>query len=407
MDDSINPLLGDNYGTLGQSPANTTLTITYRIGGGSDANVGVGQLTTIDSITTIPADLGVSNISVINTTPALGGADGETNDEIKHRTMGHISTQNRAVTKEDYEARSLNMPARYGNLAKVYASRGGSIRNATRNRLTDLVSRVQEVINLNYTFFDPSVEDVDKEQILTQIRSKLDADKDGGLTPQDFNILYETMDLAYSNVTQDDRLSTVDLYLLSYNNNKDLVNTSTIIKQNLKAYLNQFRLLTDQVTFYNGYIINFGVVFDVTAFAHVNKDEVKLQCIEKIREHFVVEKMQFKQIIYTYEIEKMLGDISGVQSVNYVTITQDNDYNLNTGGYGTNISVFSPGLYTTLINSDGTTSTTGNPGYGYYYDFGQFYGPSAVAGNGVILPAYEPSVFELKNPNQNIKGVVR
>ena len=59
-----------------------------------------------------------------------------------------------------------------------------------------------------------------------------------------------------------------------------------------------------------------------------------------------------------------------------------------------------------VINSDGTTSSGNNSEYGYYYNFSQFYGKEAVAGNGVILPAYEPSIFELKYPNQNIKGVV-
>ena len=48
-----------------------------------------------------------------------------------------------------------------------------------------------------------------------------------------------------------------------------------------------------------------------------------------------------------------------------------------------------------------------NEATGYYYDFGEFYGPEPVAGRGVILPGYEPSIFELKNPNQNIKGIVR
>ena len=99
--------------------------------------------------------------------------------------------------------------------------------------------------------------------------------------------------------------------------------------------------------------------------------------------------------------------VDGVRSINYVTITQDKDYNAQTGAGGSEQAVFTPGLYTTLIQSDNTTTTTGNGGYGYYYDFSKFYGPDAVSGRGVALPAYEPAVFELKNPNQNIKGIVR
>ena len=114
--------------------------------------------------------------------------------------------------------------------------------------------------------------------------------------------------------------------------------------------------------------------------------------------------MQFKQIIYTSELENLLMGVEGVRSINYVTLTQVVDYNASSDS---TVEIFSPGLYNVLISSDGTTSTGNNTGYGYYYDFSQFYGPDAVAGDGVILPAYEPAVFELKNPNQNIKGIVR
>ena len=75
-------------------------------------------------------------------------------------------------------------------------------------------------------------------------------------------VLLETLELTYQNVSQDDRLYTVDLYLLSYNNNKNLIDTPSVVKQNLKQYLNQYRMITDQISFYNGYVINFGVAFD-------------------------------------------------------------------------------------------------------------------------------------------------
>ena len=46
---------------------------------------------------------------------------------------------------------------------------------------------------------------------------------------------------------------------------------------------------------------------------------------------------------------------------------------------------------------------SGTDGYGWKYDF------QSAHENGVILPPHpsNPGVFELKNPNQNIKGVVR
>ena len=117
--------------------------------------------------------------------------------------------------------------------------------------------------------------------------------------------------------------------------------------------------------------------------------------------------MQFKQTLYTNDVNQLLMDVDGVRAVNYVTYTQDFDYNSVSAGGGTEAPVFDPPLYTTAINSDGTTFITKNAGYGYYYNFEEFYGTKAIAGNGIVLPAYEPAVFELKNPNKNIKGIVR
>jgi hypothetical protein len=164
-------------------------------------------------------------------------------------------------------------------------------------------------------------------------------------------------------------------------------------------------MITDQVSLYNGYVINFGVVFDVVAQQYASKDEIKLKCIQTIKDYYKVDKMQFKQIIYTSDLEFQLMSVEGVRAVNYVTITQDFDFNSDI--YGNKTRVFPNGLYDIIINSDGTTSTGNNSEYGYYYNFGQFYGPEAIAGQGVVMPAYEPSIFELKNPNQNIKGIVR
>jgi len=101
-------------------------------------------------------------------------------------------------------------------------------------------------------------------------------------------------------------------------------------------------------------------------------------------------------------------DVDGVRAVNYATLTQNTDFNDEAAAAGSGAPLFTPPLYTTVINSDGTTSTsTTNTGYGYYYDFSKFYGINAVAGRGIALPAYEPAVFELKNPNKNIRGIVR
>ena len=93
-------------------------------------------------------------------------------------------------------------------------------------------------------------------------------------------------------------------------------------------------------------------------------------------------------------------NIDGVRSVNYVRLSQYENVDPITGT-SSGESLQSPTYYYSM-NNDGTISLT-TSGYGYYYDFVSAYQ------DGVILPPspQNPGVFELKNPNQNIKGVVR
>lgn len=406
LETDIDPLLGDSYGTLGESPTNTILTVTYRVGGGVNSNLKSNTLTNINSYSLLGGG-NIGSLSVTNKEPAAGGSSGESLEQIRERALIHGSTQNRCVTKEDYEARTLTMPSKFGNLAKVYCVRAGSIRTAQREKIQSLVDRLKKVIDISYDMFDPGTQVGENMALMEDLKLTLDADQSGGLNREDFQVLLETLDLTYQNVSEDDRLYTVDLYLLSYDNQKNLINTPFAIKQNLKQYLNQYRLLTDQVSFYDGFVINFGVIFDVIGIKGENKDEIKIRCIDALRNYFTIDKMQFKQIIYNSEVENLLMDVEGVQAVNYVTMTQDRDYNSLAEGKGSTKSVFSPPLYNTVIQSDGSTSDTGNDNYGYYYDFSQFYGNDSVAGKGIILPSYEPAIFELKFPNQNIKGIVR
>jgi hypothetical protein len=136
MESSIDPLMGDAYGTLGEAPAHTNLLVTYRIGGGVGSNVSSGALTNIiNASSKMIAGTSVNFLTSTNPFPAGGGTSGETMEEIRHRVMSHISAQSRCVSKQDYEARALNMPAKFGNIAKVYCARAGAIRTAQREKI--------------------------------------------------------------------------------------------------------------------------------------------------------------------------------------------------------------------------------------------------------------------------------
>lgn len=113
-----------SMGTIPKS--NTTLFIKYRIGGGKESNLGVGVLTTVenaDFVMTGPLSSINSQVSqslqVTNITPAVGGADQPTVEELRNMVAYNFAAQNRAVTLNDYKSLIENMPSTFGAPAKV------------------------------------------------------------------------------------------------------------------------------------------------------------------------------------------------------------------------------------------------------------------------------------------------
>ena len=116
--------IGDfiNNMSLGVTPtANTTLFIKYRVGGGADTNLGTGILKNLGLI-----DISVNgpnnninnavknSLTVNNAFPALGGKNGPSVEEVRNLVRYNFSSQNRAVTIKDYEARVALMPGQFG-----------------------------------------------------------------------------------------------------------------------------------------------------------------------------------------------------------------------------------------------------------------------------------------------------
>ena len=370
---AIDPLVNnDNRSTLGETPANTTLTVTYRVGGGTSANAAVGDLTTF--VTSI------ANTTVTNETPAYGGSDGQSVDEIREAAKAYFATQNRCVTQEDYEARTLAMPAKFGGIAKVFCDR----------ETTDVVSTSETLAETQNI--------IDLQNIESTLQTLIDAGS--GATPEELqgiitNLQTEISDLSAQPITP--LISaTINLHILSYDENGKLVpatnptNATHPLKTNLKNYLNQFRLLTDEVNIIDGKVINFGVEFEVVAHRGINKADVKLRVIDKIKNYFTTDKMQFRQPLYTNDVIYEVMGVEGVRSVNDLKLVQE----------------FSDasGDFLAFLNKDSEV-TGGDSRYNYLYGFSDFY-DGTISSDGVILPSVEPSVFELKFPNKDIRGKV-
>jgi len=128
--------------TYGLSPSNTTLTVEYLTGGGVTSNVPAQSLTILssgnvvffgDNLDPTLESTTRNSLAFTNTQPAIGGGNGDTNEDIRLNAAAQYPTQLRTVTKDDYAIRALSLPSKYGILSKVYIAQDNSISPNTLN----------------------------------------------------------------------------------------------------------------------------------------------------------------------------------------------------------------------------------------------------------------------------------
>ena len=166
--------------------------------------------------------------------------------------------------------------------------------------------------------------------------------------------------------TQPNNSLSLDLYILAYNSNKQLIQASNTLKQNLVTYINQYRMVTDAINIKDAYYINIGVNFDITVLSGYSNKDVLTSCISVIQDHFSTDKWQINQPIVLSSIISKLLQIKGVQSV----------------------------VKLDIVNKQG----------GDYSQYG--YDIAGATKNNSIYPSLDPAVFEVRFPNTDIQGRV-
>lgn len=292
-------------GTYGISPANTTLTIRYLTGGGVNSNIPANSLT---------------NLNTSNT---------------------KFNNSNLNSTTANYIFSSLSAT----NPTAATGGRGGDTLEEIRQNTLALVS--------------------------SQKRS---------VTADDYLIRALSMPSEYGAVSKayieqpkltDNQVSTIEtlsLYILSLNSAGKLDYANPTLKNNLRTYLSQYRMIGDNIEIRDAYIINIGVNFEIIVLPEYNNNEVLLSCIASIQSYFLLDKWQLNQPIMVRDLYILLDKIKGVQTVKNVSV----------------------------VNKAGTST-----GYSQYaYDI------EGATQNYIIYPSLDPSIFELRFPNQDIKGKV-
>jgi len=333
LDESFDPSNFLKTQTFGLAPSNTTLTVEYNYGGAVEHNVASNSIISfsrkIYTISTEGLDAtkktaAEESIKIVNESPASGGSSSETLTQIKENAAAYFNAQNRAVTKADYITRAYSLPQKYGNIAKAYI--------------------------------------VQDEQLET----------DGQLQVIDGQVIDTRT------ATKQPNPLALNMYLLGYDVNKKLVALNRAVKQNLKIYLSQYRIMTDAINIKDGYVINISAKFNIIVKRGYNKNDVLFKSIQVVKDFFAPDKWQINQPIVLSDLAYQISLVDGVVSL-------------------VPPEVNNPNKDLILIENKHSVQN----GYS-----GNVYDIRTASQEGVIYPSLDPSIFELKFPNSDIEGKV-
>lgn len=291
--------------TYGIAPSNTVITVRYLTGGGVQSNVASNTLTSI-----------VGSINFLN--PNLNPTTANT-----YRASLAVSNPDAAVGGQD----------------------GDSIEEIRQNTLSNYQTQLRNVTTADYlvrSLSMPARYGVVSKAYIEQTKV---ANLGIGETP-----------------------TTLDLYVLTYDRDKHLIKASPALKQNLGTYLSQYRVIGDSVRIKDGFVVNIGINFNIIVAPNYNSNEVILAAITAVKDYFTVDKWQINQPILLKDLNLLIDNIDGVQTVSLVEI----------------------------VNLTGEALGYSN----YAYD------TKGATINNVIYPSIDPMIFEVKYPNVDIKGKV-
>lgn len=301
------------------------------------------------------------------------------------------------LTKFDkaYDPKNFLYSKSYGvapssNLTVRYLKGGGTNANVPADTITSLSTSVlangdtSRISSTYLTFTNPKAaeggRDGDTVEELRENSLRAFNEQSRTVTLQDYAVRALSLPPRYGSVAkafvqQDNLMSNYDseynplalsLYVLAYDNDKKLINASDSLKNNLKTYLAEYIMVSDSVNIKDAFVVNIGIEYDIVLRPNYSGRDIIYQCNNVLKDFFNIDKRSINQSINLASLYTLLDRVKGVQTVQKLEI----------------------------VNKTGGNYSQ------YNYDI------AGATKNNVVYPSYDACIFEVKYPDQDIKGRV-
>ena len=226
--------------SLGVSPSNTVLTVTYKSNTTSNANAAVGTINEVlqsnlkfaneHLMSEVDMAFVRDNLQVTNEEPINGKVSIPTTEELKKRHLGSFSSQGRAVTSQDYVSSIYSMPKSFGAVRRAAIIRD-----------------------------------------------------------------------------QNDLRRNLNIYLIGESARGDLEPCSSLIKQNVKTWLNSVRMISDSIDIFDANIINLGLELNVIIKQNINPQTFLSILKKRVFEELMIIPPDIGEYFYISEVQRIIN----------------------------------------------------------------------------------------------------
>jgi len=237
---------------MGISPSNTTLSVKLRRNEIENVNAPAGAITTViqaefefedeNSLSAASVEGVRNSIECENENPVVGDLSLPEEEEIKIRAMNSFSSQNRAVTMQDYVAMAYAMPSRFGAIK----------------------------------------------------RTRVEVDKDSFKR-------------------------NLNMYIMAEDENGKLIPASITLKNNLKTWVTNYKMMADTFDILDARILNLGIDYTVVVADNVSSVETIALCNAELEELYKIHP-EIGESLMINDIYKTLNQLDQVVDVTDVTI---------------------------------------------------------------------------------------
>ena len=172
-----------------------------------------------------------------------------------------------------------------------------------------------------------------------------------------------------ANIAQDTNSSkrNLNLYVIAQDSDSNLINASTALKQNLKVWINEYKMINDSIDILDAGIVNIGINFELIGELEKDFTIVLNDAIDELKAKFTT-KFEIGEPIYISDIFSTLNEVDGVVDTRNVQIVRK----------------FGAGYSTVQYEIDANTSSDGR-----------------------LVRIPENLIFEIKDLNSDIVGEIR